>query len=164
MFKFPLPRTTISSPKPFVRLPTATTTATNSIQGLHSILNSYKYVAAMSTLPQKSEWLCILPDQADGGLERRLKVRAEHLEGIKRNQEAGFANFGGVFLNEPAKEGETPSFKGSIIVATGVSKEDVLEVLKQDVYSKNDVWDWEKVVLLLSPYLQIAWANTTTSQ
>ncbi|PWW78908.1 hypothetical protein C7212DRAFT_166732 [Tuber magnatum] len=144
MFKFPLPRTTIFSPKPFARSPTATTAATNSTQGLYNILNNHKYVAAMSTSPQKSEWLCILPDQVNGGLERRLKVRTEHLEGIKRNQAAGFANFGGVFLNEPAEEGKTPAFKGSVIVATGASKEDVLEVLKQDVYSKNNVWDWEK--------------------
>ena len=73
MFKFPLPRTAISSPKPFVRSPT---TYTNFIRGPRNFLNNnYKYVAAMSTSPQKTEWLCILPDQADG-LERRLKVRA----------------------------------------------------------------------------------------
>ncbi|CAZ79343.1 unnamed protein product [Tuber melanosporum] len=141
MFKFSLPRTTISSLERFVRFPATTT---NFTQGPHNFLNNYKYAAAMSTSPQKTEWLCILPDQVNGGLERRLKVRTEHLEGIKRNQEAGFANFGGVFLNEPAQEGKDLSFRGSIIVATGVSKEAVLEVLKQDVYSKNDVWDWEK--------------------
>ena len=72
MFKFPLPRTAISSPKPFVRSPT---TYTNFIQPRNFLNNNYKYVAAMSTSPQKTEWLCILPDQADG-LERRLKVRA----------------------------------------------------------------------------------------
>jgi len=59
-----------------------------------------------------------------------------------------------VFLNEPAQEGKALSFKGSILVATGVSKESVIEVLKQDVYSKNDVWDWEKVIIpLLFPLL-----------
>ncbi|RPA97924.1 hypothetical protein L873DRAFT_1689321 [Choiromyces venosus 120613-1] len=141
MFKFPLPRTTLPSFNPFVRFPI---TPTNFAQRPHNFLNNYKYAAAMSTAPEKTEWLCILPDQANGGLERRLKVRAEHLEGVKKNQEAGFANFGGVFLNEPAQEGKDLSFKGSIIVATGVNKEAVIEVLKQDVYSKNDVWDWEK--------------------
>lgn len=58
-----------------------------------------------------------------------------------------------MFLNEPAQEGKALSFKGSILVATGVSKESVIEVLKQDVYTKNDVWDWEKVIPLLFPLL-----------
>lgn len=62
-----------------------------------------------------------------------------------------------MFLDEPAQEGKPLSFKGSIIVATGESKESVIEVLKQDVYSKNDVWDWEKVILFFfSPYFQTA--------
>ena len=52
----------------------------------------------------------------------------------------------GVYLSEPAQDGKDLAFKGSIIVAIGDTKEDVLKVLKQDVYSKNDVWDWDKVI------------------
>jgi hypothetical protein len=31
------------------------------------------------------------------------------------------------------------------MVAYAASKEEVIEKLKKDVYSQNEVWDWEKV-------------------
>ena len=34
---------------------------------------------------------------------------------------------------------------GSAILANAVSKEEVLEVLKRDVYSTSGIWDWSKV-------------------
>lgn len=36
-------------------------------------------------------------------------------------------------------------FKGSAMVALASSKEEVLEVLKADIYAKNEVWDFSKV-------------------
>ena len=53
----------------------------------------------------------------------------------------------GSFLEEPAKEGETPRMKGSVVLAEAESREEVIRILKEDIYSKNEVWDWSKVRL-----------------
>ncbi|KAK5009726.1 triacylglycerol lipase [Cryomyces antarcticus] len=41
-------------------------------------------------------------------------------------------------------EGEGPKIKGSVMLAYAESKEEVVQMLKNDIYSKKDVWDWEK--------------------
>ncbi|KAI9811659.1 MAG: hypothetical protein M1827_005408 [Pycnora praestabilis] len=92
----------------------------------------------------KQEWIVILPDQ-DGALERRLRVRQDHLAGLKPAVEQGFWTFGGAILEDILKEGEGPKIKGSVMLAQADTKEDVLKALKSDVYSKSGVWDWEKV-------------------
>ena len=51
----------------------------------------------------------------------------------------------GAFFGAPPQEGQTPSFKGSIMLALGETKDDVVAVLKTDPYTVGDVWDWEKV-------------------
>lgn len=48
-------------------------------------------------------------------------------------------------MDEPPKEGEGLKFRGSAMVAVGSSKEEVLEVLKKDIYAENAVWDFSKV-------------------
>jgi len=35
--------------------------------------------------------------------------------------------------------------KGSAMLALAESREEVMRVLREDVYSKNEVWDFEKV-------------------
>ncbi|KAF8475025.1 hypothetical protein BDZ91DRAFT_712150 [Kalaharituber pfeilii] len=100
--------------------------------------------AAPPSAPIKYEWLCIMPDKEDA-LPRRLKVREEHLKGINKLHADGFIAFGGILLDRPIQEGETPGFKGSAMVALAASKEEVLAVLKADPYTKEDVWDWDKV-------------------
>lgn len=48
-------------------------------------------------------------------------------------------------LDEPIKEGQGPKIKGSVMLAYAASEEEVVKKLKEDVYTKNEVWDWEKV-------------------
>lgn len=48
-------------------------------------------------------------------------------------------------LDAPLKEGEGPKINGSIMLAYAESKEEVIKKLKEDVYSTEEVWDWEKV-------------------
>lgn len=43
------------------------------------------------------------------------------------------------------KEVEQLMFAGSAMVALASSKEEVLEILKNDIYAKNEVWDFSKV-------------------
>ncbi|KAK7732928.1 hypothetical protein SLS57_000871 [Botryosphaeria dothidea] len=53
--------------------------------------------------------------------------------------------WGGGFLEEVPKEGEPMKMLGSAMLAWAASKEEVLEKLKKDVYTENQVWDWSKV-------------------
>jgi uncharacterized protein len=65
---------------------------------------------------------------------RRQAVRAEHLEKVKPLVDSGFVLLGGAVLN---KDG---SMAGSVVVLEATSEEEVWAFLKQDVYSKGNVW------------------------
>ena len=51
----------------------------------------------------------------------------------------------GGFLEEPMKEGDTPKLKGSVVLAEAESREEVIKTLKEDIYSRSEVWNWDKV-------------------
>lgn len=51
----------------------------------------------------------------------------------------------GATLEEVPKEGEAPKINGSAMIAHAATREEVIEVLKNDVYAKGEVWDFEKV-------------------
>ncbi|KAI9838402.1 MAG: hypothetical protein M1819_005671 [Sarea resinae] len=95
-------------------------------------------------MSKKLEFIVILPDK-EGSLERRMKVRPDHLSAVSKQVEAGFWTFGGALLEDHPKEGESPKINGSIMLASADSKEEVIETLKNDTYYQNEVWDWEKV-------------------
>ncbi|KAI0426586.1 hypothetical protein F5Y09DRAFT_59056 [Xylaria sp. FL1042] len=104
-------------------------------------------MASISTPPAgKMEWLVVVPDKA-GTHEKRLEVRANHLEGIKPLAESGFVKTGGAILNEkPESEDATKfSFYGSTLVCVASSKEEILDVLSKDIYATSGVWDLENV-------------------
>lgn len=102
-------------------------------------------ISSTSTLaPSKKEWLIILPDHADV-LEKRQAARPGHLIGAKSQAEKGIFTFGGAFFDEHPGDGEAPKAKGSVILAHAESREELLEVLRADEYTKSGVWDMEKV-------------------
>ncbi|KAF3915958.1 hypothetical protein AA313_de0206996 [Arthrobotrys entomopaga] len=94
----------------------------------------------------QNEWLVILPDKTDAEAVNR---RLAHLEAANAKVAEGKINFGGVMLHEHIKEGETPKFKGSVMLFQAETKEEVMEIVKGDVYVDNDVWDLEKVLVAL---------------
>lgn len=51
-------------------------------------------------------------------------------------------------LNEHPAEGETPSFKGSMMMVKAVNKEAALELLKKDIYTTSGVWDLENAQII----------------
>jgi uncharacterized protein len=55
--------------------------------------------------------------------------------------------FGGAWLEEPVKEGETPKMLGSIALIWASSEQEVRERLERDPYVTGGVWDYEKVRL-----------------
>lgn len=50
----------------------------------------------------------------------------------------------GAILDEVPKEGADLKFAGSAMIALASSKEEVIEILKKDIYAENDVWDFSK--------------------
>ncbi|KAI9889669.1 MAG: hypothetical protein M1814_005070 [Vezdaea aestivalis] len=98
----------------------------------------------MTSSATKTEWLAILPDH-ENDPERRLSVRPKHFEGLKEGIDNGFWKSGGAILHEPEIEGKQLQFRGSVMVGLASSREEFIEVLKSDIYFKNDVWDWDKV-------------------
>ncbi|KAH6655693.1 hypothetical protein BKA67DRAFT_657616 [Truncatella angustata] len=98
---------------------------------------------AITTPPAgKYEFLVVVPDKA-GVQQKRLEVRAKHFEGIKAHVEAGTYKVGGATLND-IPEGNDPAkwdFHGSTVVMVAASKDEVLEVLRKDIYTTSGVWD-----------------------
>ncbi|MCJ1374701.1 hypothetical protein MMC20_005933 [Loxospora ochrophaea] len=70
-----------------------------------------------------------------------LTISRDHLRNLAPQVENGFW----ALLDEPYREGSSMKISGSAILANAVSKEEVLEVLKRDVYSTSGIWDWSKV-------------------
>jgi len=69
-----------------------------------------------------------------------------HLESIKKNISSGYINWGGVMLDDhvPDSQGR-PQFKGSVLMFVADTKEEVLKMIEEDEYTKNEVWDKEKI-------------------
>ncbi|KAI0442432.1 hypothetical protein F4803DRAFT_551157 [Xylaria telfairii] len=100
-------------------------------------------MASISTPPPgQFEWLVIVPDKA-GMQDKRLEIRARHLEGIKPLADSGFVKTGGAILNEKPESDDASkfSFYGSTLVCVASSKEEILDVLKKDIYATSGVWD-----------------------
>jgi hypothetical protein len=57
----------------------------------------------------------------------------------------GFWAMSGAFMSSVPKKGEPLPIIGSAMVAVAATKEEVMEVLRNDVYSKSGAWDMDKV-------------------
>lgn len=69
-----------------------------------------------------------------------------HLEQLARHVDSGLFQMGGATLREPpAKTDDKLNVSGSAIIARARSAEDVLEVLRQDVYVKEGVWNMDEM-------------------
>ncbi|KAG9239594.1 hypothetical protein BJ875DRAFT_365264 [Amylocarpus encephaloides] len=109
-----------------------------------SVVNQARKMTAIVTPPGQFEWLVVIPD-FEGKLEKRMEVRPKHFEGLKTGLEEGVWKMGGAFLEEVPKEGEGMKMKGSAMICLASSKEEVLEKLKNDVYTQTGVWDLNKL-------------------
>ncbi|KAG7133428.1 Xenovulene A biosynthesis cluster protein asL2 like [Verticillium longisporum] len=91
----------------------------------------------------QNEWLVIVPD-AEGKLEERMRVRATHIDNVKKHVDSGFFQMGGAMLRAQPQEQEL-DISGSIVVARAATAEEVLTVLKEDIYARTGVWDLKNV-------------------
>ncbi|KAG6886296.1 hypothetical protein C0993_006706 [Termitomyces sp. T159_Od127] len=102
----------------------------------------------MSTL---HKFMVYAPDYtAEGTLEKRLSVRADHLAGFKGKIDGGFVRVGGVLLTPEsiATPDSDKKMIGSMFICEAESIEDVKKVVESDIYYKAGVWDAEKIVIL----------------
>lgn len=81
------------------------------------------------------EYLVVIKDKSDA-LPRRQEVRDEHLANAKANQEKGIIVQAGVLL-------ENEKMVGSSLMVSVESEAKLMEFLKSDVYTSNDVWDFD---------------------
>lgn len=51
-------------------------------------------------------------------------------------------------LNAHPADGETPSFKGSMMLAVAENEAQVLELLNKDIYVTSGVWDMENAQII----------------
>ncbi|KAJ9130406.1 hypothetical protein NKR19_g9901 [Coniochaeta hoffmannii] len=96
----------------------------------------------MASAPRKMEFLVVVPD-FPGVLDKRIAIRPQHFANLKPFVDSGTFKMGGAVLNSVPADDEPSSldFAGSSLVVVASSKEEVLDILKQDVYAQNGVWD-----------------------
>ncbi|EEU38319.1 uncharacterized protein NECHADRAFT_76950 [Fusarium vanettenii 77-13-4] len=104
----------------------------------------------MATGVVKKEWLAIMPDKPDV-LEIRKKVKATHYEGIKPLIASGTLPAGGAIFEKHPVDGEPALFKGSVVVYSAKSIDEVRTIIENDVYATSGVWDLEKAQII--PYV-----------
>lgn len=51
-------------------------------------------------------------------------------------------------LNHHPAEGETPSYKGSMMLVMGENEAEVRELLAKDIYATSGVWDLENAQII----------------
>ncbi|KAL4898351.1 hypothetical protein BDV59DRAFT_3275 [Aspergillus ambiguus] len=97
--------------------------------------------------PGKKEFLCILPDKPDA-VNLRLQVRPTHLEAVKPLVASGRVVAGGAMVDKHPARAEKVPFRGSMMIYTGETAEDVWKVLTKDIYATSGVWDLEKAQVI----------------
>ena len=70
----------------------------------------------------------------EGALDRRMKVREDHLAKVKVLKGKGQILFGGAILDDSGK------MIGSVIVYEAADRQALDELLKDEPYIKGDVW------------------------
>ena len=78
-----------------------------------------------------------------------IYISSDHLSNLQPNVDAGLWVLGGASLDEPLKAGEAPKINGSVMLAQADTKEEVLEIIKKDVYATSGVWDESRVSFFL---------------
>jgi uncharacterized protein YciI len=70
----------------------------------------------------------------EGALERRMKVREDHLAKVKMLKSRGLVLFGGAILDDSGK------MIGSVLVYETADRQALDELLKDEPYINGDVW------------------------
>ncbi|EFX01283.1 hypothetical protein CMQ_6225 [Grosmannia clavigera kw1407] len=100
----------------------------------------------MASTSAQSEWLVIIPDYP-GTVDKRLEVRGIHLANTKPLRESGVLKSGGAIVDDiPSNPADPTTYKfaGSTLTVVAESRNDVVDLIKKDIYTEKGVWDVEK--------------------
>lgn len=106
----------------------------------------YLKIRIMSKALKKLEWLVIIYDKP---INQRLKFRPQHFQNFPKLLESGNVTSAGPVF----KDDERTQFAGSAFTIAAEKKSDVIDLLKKDVYAKEDVWDFDNVII--HPYTPV---------
>ncbi|KIJ57275.1 hypothetical protein M422DRAFT_150209 [Sphaerobolus stellatus SS14] len=101
------------------------------------------------------QFVVYAPDYTtEGTLERRLKVRAQHLAGADQMYRDNLLQTGGGLLSVDGLESDDPASKlvGSMLIISAANIEEARKMVEADPYWKGDVWDKDRVAI--HPFLQ----------
>ncbi|KIK09333.1 hypothetical protein K443DRAFT_980 [Laccaria amethystina LaAM-08-1] len=109
----------------------------------------------MSTLaegsPNRQRFFVYAPDKtAEGTFEKRLSVRATHLETAKERISKGIIRVAGALLTPESIATPTADKKmvGSTFIFEAETIDEVKALIQSDIYSTAGVWDADKIVIL----------------
>ncbi|CAI0652194.1 unnamed protein product [Colletotrichum noveboracense] len=88
------------------------------------------------------EFLCIMPDKPNV-LQARKQVK-----GVTVNSELGLRALGAMLERHPKEDATEACFRGSVVVYTAESPEDVKAIIENDVYATSGVWDLERMQII----------------
>lgn len=115
------------------------------------IIQTRRTIQRFSTTPNMStsnrEWLAIIPDKPNS-LQKRLAARPLHLKEVQPRVEVGEVVLGGATLDEQPSVDGTPTMNGSVIIYKAETEQEVRNLIENDQYTKNDVWDLEKMKII----------------
>ncbi|BCS23922.1 YciI family protein [Aspergillus puulaauensis] len=92
-------------------------------------------------------FLAVIPDKI-GVLGKRMEVRGEHKNGVKLLIESGVISLGGPTLVSHPLVGEEPQINGSVLLLNADTQEEILEIVRQDIYTTSGVWDLQNIRIL----------------
>lgn len=96
--------------------------------------------SAAKNLVNKLEWLVIVYDKPN---VNRLKFRPQHLEAIPPLISQGIVtNCGPIF-----KDNKRDTFIGSAFNIKADDESEILQILKNDIYAKEGIWDLDNIVV-----------------
>ncbi|KAL4874721.1 hypothetical protein BJY04DRAFT_224704 [Aspergillus karnatakaensis] len=95
------------------------------------------------------EWLVILPDKANV-LSRRIAIRPQHSPNFVRLHKEGYVSWAGPIFARACEKGavEDRPFIGSVMVVNDTGADAIREKLKEDVYTREEIWDWDNAEIL----------------
>ncbi|KAH8103560.1 hypothetical protein BXZ70DRAFT_739117 [Cristinia sonorae] len=103
----------------------------------------------MSTAPAKHQFIVWAPDYTDPeAFDRRLAVRAAHLQNAFELIKNGVIKTGGAMMSPDTYLTENKKFVGSAMIVEAESIEAVRKQVESDIYWSSNVWDKEKLTIL----------------
>lgn len=93
-----------------------------------------------TTLRRNMEWNVVVFDKPNTD---RSQVRAAHLQAIPAAVNGGHVTFAGAIFKDASKS----QFAGSTLHVVADTRDDVVELLKKDVYATSGIWDVDNALI-----------------